>query len=216
VIYYLDHVDCIHEEEISDLLPFLSRQRCETVARYRFAKDRVQSVLAYLLLRYGLARGYGILSVPRICRTPQGKPFLQEDSHIHFNLSHCQKAVACGFSSAPIGVDVQHMVPYKESIAKFFMTPQERMQAVLGDSERAFTRLWTLKEAYGKYSGEGICYTMSETPVTEGRTADGCLLMSYPMDGYYLSVCSREEHLLEKVSLEELREYFNRTLIPRN
>ena len=216
MIYYLDHVDRIREEELQELLPFLSAERREQVSRYRFAKDRVQSILAYLLLRYGLIKDHGIRSVPRIGKTPQGKPFLREHSHIHFNLSHCEKAVACGFGSAPIGVDVQHMVPYKESIAKFFMTPQERMGAVLGDPGETFTRLWTMKEAYGKYTGEGICYGMSETPITEGWTAEGCFIKSHLLDGFYLSVCSREEHVLESVSLAQLREFFDLTTIPRD
>lgn len=216
MIYYIDHVDRIHEEEVQELLPFLSAERREKVSRYRFAGDRVQSILAYLLLRYGLIKDHGILSVPRIGKTPQGKPFLQEHPHIHFNLSHCEKTVACGFSSAPMGVDVQHTVPYKESVAKFFMTPQERMGAVLGNADETFTRLWTMKEAYGKCSGEGICYPMSEISITDGWTAEGCLIQSYPLDGFYLSVCSREEHVLVKLSLEQLREGFDHTLIPRN
>ena len=215
MIYYIDYVDNIEEGKVQELFPYLSPERRETVSRYRFTKGRVQSTLAYLLLRYGLIKDYGILPVPQIGKTAQGKPFLREHPHIHFNLSHCEKAVACGFSSTPIGVDVQHMVPYRESITKFFMTPEERKQAILGDSDRIFTHLWTLKECYGKYSGSGICYAMSEIPVTEGWTPEGCLLKSYPMDGFYLSVCAQEEQTVEKVSFEQLRELFKQSFIPK-
>ncbi len=208
MVYYLDSVQNIGEAEVQSLSVFLSPERREAVSRYRFAKDRVQSALAFLLLRYGLIKVYGITSIPNIEKSSHGKPFLPAYPHIHFNISHCEKAVACGFGNGPIGVDVQHMVPYKESIAKFFMTEEERKQAILGDSDRLFTRLWTLKECYGKYSGSGICYPMSEIPVTEGRTSDGCLISSYPLEGFYLSVCSQEEQAVEKISFEQLREFY--------
>lgn len=208
MVYYLDQVDRIEEREIQELLPFLSPERREAVSRYRFPKDRVQSVLAYLLLRYGLIKDHEIVSVPVIEKSPQGKPFLRDCPHIHFNLSHCEKAVACGFSHGPIGVDVQHMVPYKESLATYFMTENERKQAILGDSDRVFTRLWTLKECYGKYSGFGICYSMSEISVTEGHNDEGCFIQSYPLEGFYLSVCSREEQTIQNISFEQLRDFF--------
>ena len=46
VIYYIEQVDGIGEEELRELLPFLSPERREKVGRYRFPKDRVQSILA--------------------------------------------------------------------------------------------------------------------------------------------------------------------------
>ncbi len=212
MIYCLDHVDRIGEAEVQELFSFLSAERRETVSRYRFAKDRVQSALAYLLLRYGLIKDYGIFPVPQMGKTPQGKPYLQEYPQIHFNLSHCEKAVACGFAMGPIGIDVQHMVPYKESIAKFFMTAEERKQALLGDRDRLFTRLWTLKECYGKYSGSGICYPMSEMSVTEGQTQDGCLIQSHAMGSFYLSVCSQEPQTVEGISFEQLKDFYDQFL----
>ncbi len=208
VIYYLKNVQQIEESHLREFSSFLSPERRDKIARYRFPKDRVQSALAYLLLRYGLIKDYGILWLPKIECSPQGKPFLPEHPHLHFNLSHCERAVACGFSSRPIGVDVQHPVPYKESLAQYFMTPEERKGAILGDSDRTFTRLWTLKEAYGKYSGTGICYSMSDTPITEGLTPEGCVIESYWLEGFCLSVCSREVQRVEGVSLRQLRECF--------
>ena len=209
VIYYIEQVDGIGEEELRELLPFLSPERREKVGRYRFPKDRVQSILAWLLLRYGLGKLHGIKQPPRIETDPQGKPFLPEYPHIHFNLSHCEKAVACGFSSEALGVDVQHLVPYKEALAKFFMTPSERKSALLGAPDREFTRMWTLKEAYGKYTGEGICYPMSEKALTEGYTAEGCILQSYGLNGFYLSSCTREEQSVVKITLSQLREFYS-------
>ena len=208
MIYYLDNVDQVEEEDLQEMLPFLSPERRETQSRYRFAKSRVQSALAYLLLRYGLIKDYGHLSVPLIEKDEKGKLFFRDDPHIHFNLSHCDKAVACVFGSAPVGVDVQHMVPYKESLAKRIMTPEEREQTLVGDCDGNFTRLWTLKEAYGKCLGVGICYSMSEHSLPEGRNEEGYILRSRFMDSFYLSYCSREEQPIQRLSLSQLKGVF--------
>ncbi len=208
MIYYLENIDTVEEQDVRELLPFLSEERREILSRYRFAKSRGQCALAYLLLRYGLIRDYGVLSQPTWGAEEGGKPFLQNMPHIHFNISHCDKAVACGFGSAPLGIDVQHIVPYKESLAKFFMTPEEQVQCLSGDKDRQFTRLWTLKEAYGKCHGFGIGYSMSKLPLEEGKIEKGHILQSHHMETFYLSVCSQEAQQLQKLTLTQLKTFF--------
>ncbi|MBP3412078.1 MAG: 4'-phosphopantetheinyl transferase superfamily protein [Oscillospiraceae bacterium] len=208
VVYYLDHIQTITESDVSELLPFLSQERRETMGRYRFPKDRIQSVLAYLLLRYGLIRDHGITQIPEILKTERGKPYFAENSEICFNLSHCETAVACGFSSRPIGVDVQQRVPYKASLAEYFMTADERNTAVLGNADLEFTRLWTVKESYGKYLGSGICYSMADTQLQEGASSDGYIIRSHCIGDGFLSVCAEEEIPVKKISFHQLRACF--------
>ncbi len=193
MIYYSEQIRCIEEEELRELLPFLHPCQAERMERFRFPKNRIQFVLGCLLLRYGLIKDYRVLQIPRIEKEEKGKPFLPEYPHIHFNISHCEKAVACGFSHSPLGVDVQHLVPYKESLAGYFMTAEERAEILSGDKEQGFTRLWTLKESYGKCLGLGIGYPMSGTTLIHERSPQGHIMKSHCKDGFWLSVCGWEE-----------------------
>ena len=212
MIYYIEDVQTIEMSDLQDMLAFVSRERLERIERYRLIYGQVQSVLAYLLFRYGLIRDYGITEIPTIAKEKMGKPFLPQFSDLHFNLSHCRTAVACGFSSKPIGVDVQHLVPYKESVVRFFMTPTEAEQISRADESREFTRMWTVKESYGKYLGMGIRYPMSSTTVAEGTDPRGFFIKSYCMKDYYLSVCAEEEQNLCEVSYVQLKEFWMKRL----
>lgn len=207
MIYYLDQVQTLGEGDLTDLLSLLSQERRACMERYRFPKDRIQSALAYLLLRYGLIKDYGIYEAPRIERSKHGKPNLLDYPDIYFNLSHCEKAVACGFSAAPIGIDVQHLVPYKPSLADYFMTAEEKKAALLTNPDREFTRLWSLKESYGKCVGCGICYPMSEEAVGDGISEEGYIIRSHCLDGFYLSSCGREELFLERIPFDQLKTF---------
>ncbi len=204
-VYYLDPIQEITEQDLSDLIPFLPPHKREQIYSSRFVPFRVQSALAYLLLRYGLTEIYGIETIPLIEKGKQGKPFFPDLPDICFNISHCRNAVACGLSSKPIGVDVQHIVPYKETVASFFMTEDERNAAFKGDRDLNFTRLWSMKESYVKYLGTGIFGSVFKTPISEGDDPRGFRIRSHLMEGYYLSACGEEEPILKKLSFEELK-----------
>lgn len=208
MIYFMKDIQGLPESEIQDLLPYLSRERYETVNRYRFSKNRIQSALSYLLLRYGFIRDHQILTVPTMDRSEQGKPFLREYPWILFNISHCDGCVACGFSRFSIGVDVQHLVPYKESVAQRFMTQTERDRILTRDRDREFTRLWSLKESYGKFRGWGISYPMTEVSLTEGRNPEGCILKCQWIGDICLSVCGLEEQEIREISFPDLKAFF--------
>jgi 4'-phosphopantetheinyl transferase len=76
---------------------------------------------------------------------------------IHFNLSHCREAVACVVSRRPVGIDVESVSHYKESVARYTMNDEELAMIEAAERpEAAFIRLWTMKEARLKLTGEGI------------------------------------------------------------
>lgn len=54
------------------------------------------------------------------------KPYLPGHPGIHFNLSHCEKAVFCGISKYPIGVDIQDTITDAERLAHIICTPREQ------------------------------------------------------------------------------------------
>lgn len=154
MLYIDDH---IWDFDLEAALLELSPERREQALRYRHELGRRQCALAYLLLKRALHEGYGITGNPRFNYGEHGKPLLADYPDIHFSLSHCREAVACAVSDRPVGIDVESIGRYRELLAAYTMSEDERAAiAAAASPEVAFTRLWTMKEALLKCSGQGI------------------------------------------------------------
>lgn len=138
-------------------LPLLSEQRREQALKFKHEQGRKTCAAAYLLLCEGLRKEYGITEKPVFEYGEHGKPFMIGHPEIHFNISHCREAAVCVISNRPVGVDVESIREYKDSLVRYTMNEAEI--ALITQSprpEETFTRLWTMKEAVLKLSGEGL------------------------------------------------------------
>ena len=154
MVYIDDHID---DFDLQAALAELSEQRREQALRFRFERGQRTCALAYLLLKRALHEEFDIDELPQFEYGEHGKPLLVGHPDIHFNLSHCREAVACVVSRRPVGIDVESVGRYKESVARYTMNDEEL--AMIEAAERpevAFIRLWTMKEARLKLTGEGI------------------------------------------------------------
>ena len=62
-----------------------------------------------------------------------------------------------GLSSPSIGLDIECVREYDEKLAERFFSREEQDYLKFSDSrDETFTRIWTSKEAYGKYTGGGV------------------------------------------------------------
>jgi 4'-phosphopantetheinyl transferase len=154
MVYIDDH---LWDFDLDAALQEISEERRQQALRYRHELGRRQCVLAYLLLKRALLREYGIEGNPAFDYGPHGKPLLVGRPDIHFNLSHCREAVACVVGDRPVGIDVECIGRYKEDLVRYTMSDAEQAAiAASAEPDVAFTRLWTMKEALLKCSGEGI------------------------------------------------------------
>lgn len=98
--------------------------------------------------------------------TANGKPVFSEHPEIHFNLSHAGDYVVCVVSQWEVGVDIEGNREVRASIENRFFSCEECRWVQAADSEKLhnerFFRLWTLKEAYSKLTGEGISYDIGK------------------------------------------------------
>lgn len=160
MIYINDSIDAF---DVEAALPLLSDERRQQTLRYRYERGRKTCAAAYLLLCEGLKKEYGITEKPLFSYGPHGKPMLRDYPQIHFNFSHCRDAVVCAISERPVGVDVESVSHYKESVARYTMNQQEMEQILQAERpDVMFTRLWTQKEAVLKLSGEGLRDNLKE------------------------------------------------------
>lgn len=155
-LYLFENFDSITESFLKRCIDILPSERRQKALRYRFNIDRKMSVISYLLLLYALRENYGITN-PKISYGRYGKPYLTEYPDIYFNISHCPKGCICAVSDRKIGVDIQDIRPFSWDIAKRVCCENElKMLECTDDRARLFTKIWTMKESYGKMTGIGI------------------------------------------------------------
>ena len=183
-------IDNISFEELNYCLPFLPTERQEKIARYRFEKDKLRSLVAGLLIR-GATQGaplrYG----------EHGKPLC---AGVNFSVSHSGELVAIAVGGCAVGLDVEQ-IPSADrlKIAERFYHPAERAYVHdAADQPLAFCEIWTRKEAFLKMTGEGIstdltAFDTASSPLAEQlfttRIGDSCL-----------SLCA--EHPIGEVTIE--------------
>ena len=151
----------IWDFDLSKALNEISEQRREQALKFKFEQGQRLCVLAYQLLKEGLHKEYGITENPIFEYNEHGKPSIVGHPEIYFNLSHCKEAVVCVISNHPIGIDVESIREFKDSLVNYTMNDDEVREIEASENPAsAFIRLWTMKEATMKLVGIGISNDM--------------------------------------------------------
>ena len=147
----------IWEFDLEAALGEISAQRREQALRFKYEQGQRLCVLAYQLLKQGLGETYGITENPIFEYNEHGKPSIVGHPDIFFNLSHCKEAAVCVISDHPVGIDVESIREYKESLVRYTMNDAEIREIESAENPAsAFIRFWTMKEATMKLVGTGI------------------------------------------------------------
>ncbi len=136
--------------------------------------DKKRSIAAEMLAKTTIGK---YLDVPaehiEIVQSNNGKPYAV-NFNIEFSISHCEEIVVCAINDSPVGIDIEKIKPINPSIIQKFFTSTEQ-EYVFGktpcaedyDTEfndvqlKRFFECWTAKEAYLKYTGEGLTDNLS-------------------------------------------------------
>ena len=154
MVYIDEHID---DFDLPTAIADISDQRRRQALRFKHERGQRTCVLAYLLLKKALREEYGITDNPLFEYGEHGKPTIVGHPDIHFSLSHCRETVACVVSHRPVGIDVESVHRYKETLSAYTMNDREQVQILASERpDVAFIRLWTMKEARLKLTGEGI------------------------------------------------------------
>lgn len=184
------------EEVLGEILPYYA----EKYTRYKREEDARQELVCGILLRKYL----GVWKTGQVGYGKDGKPFLLERQW-KYNLSHSGVWVALGISDAEIGVDIERIRRYHSATARKLFTEEEQVMLEQVESEEArnalFTRLWTEWEAVLKLVGSGFAGGWRENGVDKARYA----IWTKEMDGYFLSVATRDATLICLVEDEQRR-----------
>lgn len=161
MVYIDDH---IYDFDFDAALAEISQQRREQALAFRHEQGQRTCVLAYLLLKRALHEEFGLCENPLFEYGEHGKPRIVGRPDIWFNLSHCREAVACVVGRRPVGIDVESVRSYHEDVARYTMSDDEMARILKAERpDVAFIRLWTMKEARLKLTGEGITDNLKTT-----------------------------------------------------
>lgn len=193
-------INSISEDDEKLIDDYISPERLLYAKRFKFRHLQLQEKISYILLRMGLFGEYDMVECPKISVGKYGKPYLTEHHNIYFSISHCKKGIACGISKSEIGIDIQEYIPYDQGMAKMFMS-EEEMQSIREENKnKTFTKIWALKESYGKYEGKGICYNMKSVSIE--KKCPFSEVFFYPE--FVLAVTSEEKNDRIYVTLDEI------------
>ena len=196
-----------------ELLQKLPMERQQKIYNSKQEKSRRQSMGVGLLLQKVLALYH--MEDSQVFAGERGKPMVDG---LEFSLSHSGDLVICAVSDKPIGCDVEEIRKAPERVAEryFSCREQEYLSRFFGEEyDRAFFRLWTMRESYVKMTGEGMGLPFEAYEVTVNKCASGwhedcaqvlrngetqgCYLSSVELKGHIVSLCAESSAHVEVV-----------------
>ena len=142
-----------YEEAYASLPDFRKRK----VDRFTSREDKARSVAAWLLLEKAL-KSHDI-TPGNITTNRFGKPYFTDCDDLFFNLSHSASKVMCVLSPMDVGCDIEVIIESRNTAGiagRFFTEDEVNYMNSEPDSDKAFFRIWTMKESYLKALGTGI------------------------------------------------------------
>lgn len=195
-IYVADISYLNSEVEFARCIKLLPSFRQSAIDGIRPVPSKIRSLGAWLLLKLML-REEGINDLEVVFKKgEQGKPYIDGEKKVCFNMSHSGDRVMCIISSSECGCDVESITRKSEKIAeRFFHEDEKELLGKYTDTvqyQKEFGRLWTCKESYIKYTGKGMMEPLDSFSVI--NPPDGVNFYSYDMDeGYSYSCCVSDE-----------------------
>lgn len=218
-IYVMNVMPLLDVSMREEALDFMEEERRRHLSALKPELSKAQSVGAGLLLAYAVnmagERGLVISedssyeevslsdvlsalksAVPqcrdnfKIERTSAGKPFFPNCDHLYFNLSHSGEYAACVLADHEVGVDIQK-VQGTAAVRRIAPRILHAGEAAYREEESMLYRIWTIKEAYVKATGEGIRRDFREIRVDfeKGTVEDMPFTLWESVPGYMLAVC---------------------------
>ncbi len=177
---------------LAAVLPRLDATRRARVTRLQHPQKKAQCAAAGLLLSHLFGQEN---QPPQLNHNSRGKPYLA-DNRAFFSLSHSDDWVVCAIADSEVGVDVQAHCAYNENVANRYFTPTEKAW-LAADPDGRFSRLWTFKEAYAKFTGFGLVLPPSSytvpTPPSGWDDTNHCFWHEYTITDndppLYITVC---------------------------
>lgn len=202
ILYLMNATPFLEESMLQTALPLVEQRRRERVMQIKVDKSRALSLAAGVLLSYAANRWekertpwlrvvdaeqviafltekeHANIKIPETKPHANGKPHLKNMPDLFFNLSHSGDYVVCAVADCEIGVDIQqYRKNIKDGVLKKVLHEREKdlyQACTQEEKEACFFRIWAAKEAYAKYTGEGLAvdFRLLVTDFVKGEISD--------------------------------------------
>lgn len=213
MVYVFDELNKIDDEILNSIYKYMPQERKEKFQRYKFRKDKVLCAMAYLLLCYGLdINDQFNFNQMQFTYNEQGKPSFSDKKMPHFNMSHCDIAVACGISDSNIGVDIQDKIECDRLLLEEVMSIGE-INTISNSLQRElkFGRFWSCKESYLKFDGTGLVDDLNQIDFSKELSNrfvwNDCVFEVEEFNDYCVSVCSKNSEKIIHLTFEIVKEF---------
>ncbi len=160
-------------DKLEYLKAILSFDEAKRAEKFIFDKDHKNYIAARGLLRI-LLSNYLNLDPEEIkfSYNKYGKPILDNDRNLKFNISHSGSKFICGITiDKSIGVDIEKLraVDNADEIVESNFSESEKLEyKCIPDrlKQKAFFAFWTRKEAYIKAIGKGLFFPLNDFSVS--------------------------------------------------
>lgn len=201
----------------------VSKMKHRTMVYYSFCprqdrtpKDykRYQKNIAEQILKDGFREVFGISYIQEcVGLGVHGKPFWKGGEKFFFNVSNTAGLVVCALSDMEVGIDAEWIRTIRFPLVRRCCSDQE-IEYIMGRAGKRFSdaaldtqinqerffQLWTLKESYIKFTGEGMYFSMQKVAFSiqeaNGSKEIVCNQPGYfgqkRLGNYWISLCTRE------------------------
>lgn len=164
------------------------------MCRHNGLSAEQERTLVKKLLKKALAERLSHCSEARLFEYGKyGKPYLK-DAALYFNVSYTYGVCLIALSDDEIGADIERLRTAKLHVANRCFTDSEN-HYLHQDTElfdQRFYELWTQKEAYLKYTGEGFYRTPKSVDVLSQPICEW--LYTFANGDTIISLCGRNIH----------------------
>ena len=197
------------EEFVERCREVLPEWRREQMDRYKHELGKVQCAVGWLLVWSCMIQEDGWNE--KWTYNNYGKPYFDGRDDMFFSISHCRDAVAAVVAEEEVGIDIEEIGRYRESLVRYTLSDEEidGINGIKGVDKEEFMRLWTRKEAAFKFYGTGITHEIKDILKRE----DVEIYSTKVGDSMWLSVAMGKKHgvrslelEVEKVSVDEIYE----------
>ena len=174
-------------------------------------RDQCLSVMGEFLLICYLRLCYGVENTSFL-KGDRGKPYLKGENIVKFNISHTNNIVALAISKQNVGVDVESLHSASDAeisqLIGFCFSPKEAqyIESENNKSKLRFFEIWTRREAYFKFLGNGLSIKDNKTDIP-----DNYHFLGIKYKDYVANVCSDKDinvdlHIVSANDLIDLME----------
>lgn len=168
-IFYLEIDSALGEKPgLSFFESRVKRATFDEAMSFRNDKVRLTRLLGEAMVWSGLRKLFGMEKEDcRIQRSEHGKPYLEGERLVYFNISHSGTYIVCAFSDAEVGIDIEKIASPRYEVARRFFHPEEVRLLENGKfkNESLFYDIWVVKESFLKYKGTGLTCPLSSFQV---------------------------------------------------